>query len=269
MMLLVRFVKIYIDVILFLNFSFDFILLFLVSYILKRRSKIYRIILGALAGSMSIFFLFLPLSTISLFLLKLLTSIIMILITFGYKDIKYFKKNFLYLYTISIMLGGILYFLDVTFSYKNTGLVFFNNGLSINFIILLIISPILLYFYLKEQKEYKKNYTLIHKVEINLDNKKYIYTAYLDTGNKLEDPYKKRAILLIYDKNLNFNYEDSILVPYKTLDGNGVIKCHKIDSLKIDDKEVSNNILVGKSKDKFNIEGVDCILPNKIKEELL
>ncbi len=220
-------------------------------------------------GSVSILFLFMPLSTISLFLLKLVTSIFMIFASFGYKDKNYFKKNFIYLYIISIMLGGILYFLDITFSYENKGLIFLNNGLSINFIFLLIIGPILLYYYVKEQLNYKRNYTLMHKVEIVLDKKKYVYTGYLDTGNKLEDPYKKRAILLIYDKKLKFSYDDSILVPYKTLEGGGILKCRKIDSLKIDDEEVKQKILVGKSKDKFNIEGVDCILPNKIKEELL
>lgn len=229
----------------------------------------YRILLGALVGSMSILFLFLPLSSLTLFLLKLLVSIFMILVTFGYKNISSFKKNFFYFYILSIMLGGIIYFLDITFSYKNTGLIFFNNGLSINFIVLLIIGPIILFLYIKEQKEYKKNYTLIHTVEIKIKNKKYTYRAYLDTGNKLEDPYKKRAILLVYDKKLGFNYNDSILVPYQTIDGTGVLKCHKVDSIKIDNIEIKNNILIGESKQKFNIEGVDCILPNKIKEEFL
>ena len=122
---------------------------------------------------------------------------------------------------------------------------------------------------IKEQKEYKKNYTLIHTVEVKIKNKTYTYRAYLDTGNKLEDPYKKRAILLVYDKKLGFNYNDSILVPYQTIDGTGVLKCHKVDSIKIDNIEIKNNVLIGESKQKFNIEGVDCILPNKIKEEFL
>ena len=267
MMFLVMFLKIYLDVVLLLNFLFDFILLFLVSYILKRNCRLLRLILGALCGSLSIFFLFLPFSFFTLFLLKVIVSIIMIVISFGYKDESYFKKNFLYLYMISIILGGVLYFLNITFSYKNKGLLFFNNGLSINFIVLLISSPVITYLYLKEQRNYKMTYTLIHKVEFILNNKKYIYNGYLDTGNKLCDPYKKRPILLVYDKKLSFGYEDCILVPYKTLESEGIIKCRKIDSLKIDDKFVDNNILIGLSKDKFSIEGIECILPNKIKEE--
>lgn len=261
--------KVYIDIIFMLNFSLDFILLLLVSYILKRRKSIIRIILGSLFGSLTTFLLFFKISSISLFFLKILISIFMILITFGYKDINYFKKNFLYLYIISILLGGILYFLEITFSYKNNGLTFFKDNLSINFITLIIVGPILTYLYLKEMRNYKNEYSLIHKLEVEIDKKTYTYSAFLDTGNKLKDPYKKRPIILIYDKKLKLDYENSILVPYKTLDNEGVVKCKKVNNIKIDDKKINMNILIGLSKDKFGIEGVDCIMPNVIKEEFI
>ena len=87
--------KIYLDLIYIVNLVFDFVLLFLVSYFLKRRIKIYRILLGSLVGSFSVIFLFLPLSNISLLFLKIFTSILMIVITFGYKNKEYFKKNFI------------------------------------------------------------------------------------------------------------------------------------------------------------------------------
>ena len=189
----------------------------------------------------------------------------MIITTFGYKDKYYFKNNFLYLYIISIILGGILYFLITTLKLNTNGL---TNNLSLNFIILLIISPILTYLYLKKEKNYKNTYSLIHKIEFDINNKTFVYNAYLDTGNKLCDPYKKRPILLVYDKKLEFSYEESILVPYKTLEHDGILKCKKINNFKIDDKEIKTSILVGISSNKFNIEGIECILPNIIKEEL-
>ena len=257
--------KVYLDLIYLVNFIFDFILLFLVSYFLKRNIKIYRIFFGSLIGSFSVIFLFLPLSNISLLFLKIFTSIVMIITTFGYKDKYYFKNNFLYLYIISIILGGILYFLITTLKLNTNGL---TNNLSLNFIILLIISPILTYLYLKKEKNYKNTYSLIHKIEFDINNKTFVYNAYLDTGNKLCDPYKKRPILLVYDKKLEFSYEESILVPYKTLEHDGILKCKKINNFKIDDKEIKTSILVGISSNKFNIEGIECILPNIIKEEL-
>ena len=143
--------KIYIDLVLFINFFFDFILLYGVKILLKKSTKLYRLLLGSIIGSMSILFLFIPVNSISLFILKLIISIITIK--------KLFKKfNYFYFYILSIFLGGVMYLLNDTFSYKNKGIVFFSNGLSINLIVMLLISPIIIYFYVKEKKEYKYIY---------------------------------------------------------------------------------------------------------------
>ena len=121
-----------------LNFFFDFILLLSVSILLRRNVSIYKIMGGAFIGGISIIFLFIELNNLTLFFYKLIISILMILISFGYKNIKYTFKNILYLYTASIILGGFLYFLNVEFAYKQYGLVFIHQGLSINVIFLII-----------------------------------------------------------------------------------------------------------------------------------
>lgn len=259
--------RVYIDLLIVVNFAFDMILLSATNYILKRKARLYRLILGSLVGTISVLFLFLPLSSISLLLLKVVTSIFMILVTFSYKNGEYFKKNFIYLYIISVVLGGIMYFLDVTLNYKSTGLVFINNSFSLNFIVLIILGPIMLYYYLKENRNYKLNFSLYKQVKITINNKNYIYEAYVDTGNKLKDPYKNRNIILVYDDKLKFEYTKSILVPYSTLDNNGVIKCRKADKVFIDNKEIKN-VLIGQANEKFSLDGVNCILPNNIKEDI-
>ena len=74
--------KIYVDLIFFLNFMFDFILLITTNIVLKRKSSLKRITLGSLIGSLTIIVLFVPLTTLSLFILKILLSISIMLITF-------------------------------------------------------------------------------------------------------------------------------------------------------------------------------------------
>ena len=54
--------------------------------------------------------------------------------------------------------------LNIEFSYKNNGLIFYHNGVSINVISILIISPILIYFYINEMKDLKNNYSKYYKV---------------------------------------------------------------------------------------------------------
>ena len=112
------YMKIYLDLVMILNFFIDFILLLSVSLILKRNIRLNRIMMGAFFGGISILFLFFNINSIVLFLFKILISIIMTIITFKYVNLKYTLINILYLYMSSIILGGFLYFLNLEFSYK-------------------------------------------------------------------------------------------------------------------------------------------------------
>ena len=109
---------IYVDGLLFLNFFFDFLLLLSVSIILKRNVSIFRVIIGAFIGSLTILILFFKITSFELFLIKVYLSIIMCLVSFGYKDLKYTLKNILFLYLVSIILGGFLYMINIEFGYK-------------------------------------------------------------------------------------------------------------------------------------------------------
>lgn len=260
--------KIYLDVIFLINFVFDFLLLMSVSIILKRNIKVSRIILGALLGALSIFLLFIRLNNLTLFLFKMLISIIMVLITFKYKSFKYTLINLSYLYLSSIILGGFLYFLNIQFSYKNEGIIFFHNGFSINLIVLIITSPLILYIYIKSNKKLKLSVSNYHQVDIIFnDGKKLKLNGYLDTGNCLYDQYKHRPIVLVHSSKIKYSYDNVIYVPFKTLNNNGLIKCIKISKLIIDNRKTYKNILLGFSTDSFKIDGVDIILHRDLMEE--
>lgn len=261
--------KIYIDLVLLLNFGFDLILLFTVGIILRRQTNLKRLILGALLGSVTIFSMFIELNSLALFLIKILISILMVLITFGYHDIRYFFKNLFYLYTASILLGGFLYFLNLQFSYKNEGLVFYFNGLSINVIILIIMSPIILFCYIKQGLLLKNQYSNYYNIDIYLKNGDIIETtAFLDTGNHLEDPYKKRPIILLNQKLLKVDYEKHsiLLVPYEALNYHGLLKCVIPEKIFIQGIGFRNNFLVGLANEEIKMEGIDCIIGGNLLE---
>ena len=255
--------KVYIDLVLLLNFGFDFILLFATSYLLKRNTKLIKILLGSLFGSLSTLLLFLNINTFTLFIVKILISIFMILITFSFKNIKTFIKNIIHLYLNSIMLGGFLYLLNIEFSYKHSGLIFYHNGLSINFIILIISSPIIIYLYVKQIKELKTSQNNYHKIDIFLKNE-YHLNAYFDSGNKTKSIYFNKGINIInrdiIKENLNYFYE-----PITTINGTSMIKCFKVKKILIDNVELKD-VIFGVSNEYFKID-VDVILNNKIWEE--
>lgn len=257
--------KIYLDLVMLLNFSIDFILLLSVSIILKRKVKIYRILLGSFVGGLSILLLFFNINDITLFILKIIISILMCLITFKFNNIKYTLVNLLYLYMSSIILGGFLYLLNIEFSYKHVGIIFINNGLSINFIFLLITSPIILYIYIKQTKNFRSTYSNYYNIKIFKNNKAYDYIGFIDTGNTLTDPLTKKAVILIDKRKILFNIKEFRMIPYMGVNGVNLIKVIKIDKLVFNNKSYKN-ILLG-LMDNISLDGVDVILNKKLLEE--
>lgn len=251
--------KIYVDLVFFLNYFFDFLLLIIVGNQLKRSVRGYHYFLGAFVGSISIFALFLPLNSFTLFLLKVIISVVMVLVTFKFNNIYYTLKNLVFLYSTSMVLGGFLYFLNVQFSYQQKGLVFFYRGLSINVIFLILTSPLLLYLYSKQMKLLKEKYQQYYHVVISYQNKKYSVTGFLDTGNLLVDPYFKKPIVLLNQQVLPLDYY--FLVPIHTANGNSLLKCMKIDWIEVEGSR-KKDVLVGFSE--INLDGVDCLLNTKV-----
>ena len=239
--------KVYLDSLLILNLFIDYFILYGTKKLLKRKTSIKRLILGSIIGSITTFTVFLKLTSLKLLIIKLILSIFIILVTFGKRN---FLENIFYFYIISIIIGGLLYLINI----------------KLNYLSLLLIVPIIINIYIKKTKEYKLNIKNNYIVEIILKDKVYKLEGMIDTGNHLEDPYKKRGIILV---NINVDYTKYkyLFVPYHALNYNGLIPCIKPDKIIIDNK-VINNYLIGISKDKFNLNGSECILPNKIQEDL-
>lgn len=257
--------KLYIDLIFFLNFGFDFCLLYAVRKILKRNVKLYRLLLAAFFGGGSVFVLFLPMNTFFLFLFKIALSIGMVLLAFSFKTLRYFFKNMCYLYLVSIVLGGALYFLNVQLSYKQEGILFYHNGLSINVILLLMITPFILYTYSKEMKAYKAKYSELYELEIFLKNKQELkLTAFLDTGNRLKDPYLHRPVIIV-DEKIQVKGDKEVLVPFHTIGHTSYLHCFEVEKVKINGEE-KRKVLLGVSPKRILMEGVDCIIGTNLLE---
>ena len=254
--------KIYIDLVLFLNFAFDFIILITTSILLKRNTKLLRIFIGSIIGSITIIVLFIPFTTISLFIMKLILSIVIIIVTFGYKDIKYTLNNLFYFYISSILLGGFMYYLNIEFSYKNIGIVFFHKGIGSNYIFIMIFAPIILYIYGKMMKKYKQEISITHKVDVYINGKIIKLNGIMDTGNTLLDPYKRRKIIIVYNNDLKklTNQNNFFLVPIESVNNSVLLKCIKVDKVYIEGIGIRNDVIVGLSNEKIKRNGINCIL---------
>ena len=241
--------KIYFEFVFLLNFLLDFMILYGTKRLLKINKSLKRILLGSMIGSLTTILLYIKIDSLSLFLLKGIFSILMNVISFGKKDL---LRNTFYFYTISILIGGSIYLLDI------------NKNYYLQIIIVLIITPILILILIKE---FHKNRGILENkylVDITIHKKIYHLEGFIDTGNQLTSPIKKEGVILV---NLKVSSKKIIYVPYRALNTEGVIPCIRADKIEINHKTF-NNYLIGLAKEKFKIEGANCILPNKIKEEL-
>ena len=242
--------KIYIDLFFLLNLIMDCIIIISTSILLKRKTSTIRIILSSLLGGISSLLLF---SNINKILLEVISIILMELIAFGYKKIRYIIKNIIYVYLLSTLLGGIIYLFNIKVS----------NNVFLTYLIIIIISIEVLILYIKEIKKMKNIYNNYYKVDIYFkDKEKISVIGFVDTGNNLYDPYKKRPIILLSKKYIrDDNY---ILVPYYTTNGEGLLKCIKPDIIFIEGIGYKGNILIGFSDSPKLIDGVDVILHKDI-----
>lgn len=247
---------VYIDLVCIINFIYDFLILLTVSFTLKRNRKIYYYILSSLIGVLSIFLLFLKINNIVLFLLKILISIIMVIVAFGYKSIKYTISNIIYFYMTSIILAGFLYLIKGN-----------NSNFNLNYIVLLIIGPIILFIYYKSNKKLKNTYSDYYKIKIVFDNVEYNLVSFYDNGNILKDPISRKSIIIVGNSRLEkiYNIRSPVYVPVITVKGTHLMKCFKPSYIILNDKKIYN-YLIGESSIKFS-DGVECLLNKSLKED--
>lgn len=247
---------VYIDLVCIINFIYDFLILLTVSFTLKRNRKIYYYILSSLIGVLSIFLLFLKINNIVLFLLKILISVIMVIVAFGYKSIKYTISNIIYFYMTSIILAGFLYLIKGN-----------NFNFNLNYIVLLIIGPIILFIYYKSNKKLKNTYSDYYKIKIVFDNIEYNLVSFYDNGNILKDPVSRKSIIIVGNNRLEkiYNIRSPVYVPVITVKGTHLMKCFKPSYIILNDKKIYN-YLIGESSIKFS-DGVECLLNKSLKED--
>ncbi len=242
--------EMYIDLFFIFNVIMDYIIIMSTSILLKRRTSYIRMILSSLIGGISSLVLFTSLNKI---VIEIVSIVIMVLISFGYKGIRYLINNILYMYILSTLLGGIIYLFNIKVS----------NSMFLTYLIIIVISIEIMILYIKENKKMRSIYNNYYRVDIYFkDREKLSLIGFVDTGNNLYDPYKKRPVIIVPNKYIK---EDKyILVPYHTINGNGLLKCIKPDIIFIDGIGYKGNVLIGFS-DSFNFgDGVDVILHKDI-----
>jgi stage II sporulation protein GA (sporulation sigma-E factor processing peptidase) len=198
---------VYLDVIWFLNFLFDSLLLSLTSIMLKRRVSWWKICLGGLFGSMIILLSFSPLaSLVGNPIIKLCFSFGMVFLTFGFKRLRFFFKALLFLYLATFLSGGTLigvhYF--IKFDNQLTSDVFLASikgfGDPISWLYVMIGFPVAWYFSrtgVEKLEMTKIQYDQLVNVHFTIKNLSFSIKGLVDSGNQLYDPISKSPVMIV------------------------------------------------------------------------
>lgn len=183
---------IYLDVLIAVNLFVNYFLLLGTALLGHMQPKRLRILFGAFVGSLFSLFIFLPPCRFFITLLvKLMLAILLVFITFGFKSVKIWIKNTGIFFGVNFIFAGVM--MALWFGLSPNGM-FYNNGIVYFNIspIILILGTVLAYLVIRSI-----NFLLIRKVSnkkimqimIRVENKNQELDAFIDTGNRLHDPF--------------------------------------------------------------------------------
>lgn len=237
----------YVELLFILDFWINLLILIGVSICLKRKIKLFNLFLASFIGSISLIIIFLDITKIQALILKVYFSIIMILISFYYKNFKYFVLNLGTFYFLNILFGGFFYLTKLEDIYNSI-------------VFLFISSPILIYIYIRQFNVLKRKNDLFYDVCILIGPKKLNLIGFLDSGNNLV--FKNQLVIITNLENVF--HRKKYYIPYNTISSYGLLECIRVDKVILKEKEYEN-VLLGFNSN-FNIEGADVLLNNRMEE---
>ena len=241
-------VVIYIDVLLFTNILIDYCILSLTKKFLHINSKEFRTILGSVAGALFSLTIFLPnVNTFLSLLIKIICSITMCLIAFGYSNIKLFIKNIASVFLFTIVFCGVLTAFYQIAKPAKMAIVNDNVYFQIDSVLLIVISLAIYIIIVLLQRIVGGNISdALVNLNVTIENREYACIGKIDTGCTLTEPFSNAPVIIV-EKDLLDGVSDKKerVIPYKVLGRSGIIYAVKAQKVSIDRKEIRKDIYIG------------------------
>jgi stage II sporulation protein GA (sporulation sigma-E factor processing peptidase) len=167
-------------------------------------------IAGTFVASAIVLLLFTPLSGIfNYFFGKLIYSMLIIWVVFGFQSIKNFLKALSLFYLSAFMIGGGLFAIHYYFQNQLTdqlaSLTNMSYGDPISWIIVIAGFPILWFFSKKQLdnwvvRKWKHDETLTLRVKLGQET--WAWSGRVDSGNSCKDPFSQRPVLFVQAESL-------------------------------------------------------------------
>lgn len=192
---------IYLDVFFLLNFIVAYMIILITSKIIRKTVNKSRICLAAgLYGLYNVLILKpLFIHLINTVLLNVIAAAVMVVIAFGYGEMKIYFRNLLMTIVVSAGFLGVisyLYYFTVMGKYTRSVLCGSTNRVvnGRRFMISSFMAYILLDIFIKIVNRLRKNESVYFDVKLTFNGKSVVAKALYDTGNSLIEPVSKRDV---------------------------------------------------------------------------
>lgn len=272
---------VYLDVLIVLNFYIMYFLIRAVCIFTHQSIKTPRLLLGSGIGSLTSLSILLPdWGLWFILLVKLISSVMIMLSTFGFNGIKNFVKQTILFLLMNVVFAGIALLIQQQFTPQNMivekGVFYIDISITI-----VVISTIIAYFAIKLITyliDNKLNSTRKFTIKISTNKGEKDLNALADTGNKLIDNFTGLPVILcsyheireicpveiidFIDKNDISTIAKGIkLIPANSIGGKSLIPAFKANLVTINyDNSIKNvDALVGISQSDSLSDDYNCI----------
>ncbi len=183
--------------------------------------------------------------------LKLITAILMTVITFGVKPLKSLIKKLFWLFAISFIFGGLMFavyiFFDTDILIYSNGIVYFD--IDVTFLVVCTVLSYTVITVAAKLTDKKAPKSREYYVTIQQNGKSVSCKALMDTGNNLREPFSSLPVVMAEKELFNQFYipnEKLRLIPVSTVNGDSLIKAFRPDYLQINEFK-TDKVYIGES----------------------
>ena len=241
---------VYVDILVILNTLVNYFILLAIRKITRSYTKRWRIALGAFVGGISSLLLFLEYLNVAMTVLKVLSGVLMVVVTFGIKPLKQFVKRLFFLFAISFLFGGVTYaiyiFFDKDIMLYSNGIIYFDVDMT--FLVVCSVISYCVITIITKYTDKKASKNKEYYVTIENNGKSVSCIALMDTGNNLREPFSNYPVIMADKSVFNQLYTDDTirLIPISTVNGESLIKSFRPQKIAIGNF-VADKVYVGES----------------------
>lgn len=256
---------IYLDLYFLKNVIFNFLLIYLTSFIIRKKVKIYKMILAAIMGGIYAILAIYFQNIFNSAILKVIVSVWMLIISFGIKEI---TVNLCSFFTLAYIIAGVI-----------ASILKLNHQM---IMLIFAISTIITFYEYRKNKKRKEYY----EVNMEIMQNDIALIAKVDTGNELRDSIFGDAVIVVSEEKIKNEVEEDLikilnnerleipdryknkikLISYKTISGEGIKIGIKLDKFIIytENKKIENRATMILTERKF--KGYDALIGNSLLE---